>query len=291
MTIDIAAIKHYSQPRTLPTDTLGTPAGRHLVAIDIDGTTVHHDGTLTPRVRDAVRRTVHAGHEVVIATGRSVLAAAPVIAELGLSRGYAVCSNGAVTLRLDPAAPGGWTVIEQATFDPRAVLDTLRRTFPTGGLAVERVGVGFDIHGDFPPAELDGEVRSVSWRRLGAQPTTRVTFCDPEADVEEFAEHVGALGLHGVNYAIGFTAWLDITATGVSKASALEAVRQRVGVDPERVVAVGDQRNDIEMLAWAARGVAMGNAPDEVAAIADFVTDDVYADGLAEVLDLLPAAV
>lgn len=290
MTIDITALPRYSQARTLPFDELGTPAGRHLVAIDIDGTTVHHDGTLTDRVRDAVRRTADAGHDVVIATGRSVLAAAPVIRALGLSSGYAVCSNGAVTLRLDPSEPDGWVVIEQQTFDPAPVLATLRRTFPTGGLAVERVGAGFDVHGDFPPGELDGEVRQVSWRRMGSHPTTRVTFCDPQADVEQFAGHVGAMGLQGVNYAVGFTAWLDITATGVSKASGLESVRAALGIDHARTVTVGDQRNDLEMLAWAACGVAMGNAPDEVAAVADYVTDDVYSDGLAEVLDRLSAA-
>ena len=52
-------------------------------------------------------------------------------------------------------------------------------------------------------------------------------------------------------------------------------------------VAVGDQRNDVEMLVWAARGVAMGNAPDEVKAIADEVTGSVTDDGLADVLDSL----
>ena len=49
-------------------------------------------------------------------------------------------------------------------------------------------------------------------------------------------------------------------------------------------MAVGDQRNDIEMLTWAARGVAMGQAPDEVKAVADEVTGTVDEDGLVPVL-------
>ena len=48
------------------------------------------------------------------------------------------------------------------------------------------------------------------------------------------------------------------------------------------------QRNDVEMLQWAARGVAMGNAPEEVKAVADEVTADVYDDGLVLVLNSLP---
>ena len=56
-------------------------------------------------------------------------------------------------------------------------------------------------------------------------------------------------------------------------------------VEPCDTVAVGDQRNDIEMLQWAARGVAMGNAPEEVQAIADEVTGTVEEAGLATVLE------
>ena len=81
--------------------------GPRLVAIDIDGTTVDHAGVLSPAVARAVSDVVAAGHHVVIATGRSIVATMPVIAELGLTTGYAVCSNGAVTLTIDPGAPRG----------------------------------------------------------------------------------------------------------------------------------------------------------------------------------------
>jgi hydroxymethylpyrimidine pyrophosphatase-like HAD family hydrolase len=55
-------------------------------------------------------------------------------------------------------------------------------------------------------------------------------------------------------------------------------------VEPKDTVAVGDQRNDIEMLHWAARGIAMGNAPDEVKSVADEVAGHVDDDGLVPVL-------
>ena len=97
-------------------------------------------------------------------------------------------------------------------------------------------------------------------------------------------EQVERVGLHGVSYAVGWTAWLDINPEGVSKGSALELVRRRLHVEPADTVAIGDQRNDIEMLEWAARGVAMGQAPDEVKAAADEVTGTVEEDGLAQVL-------
>lgn len=133
---------------------LGTSAGRHLVALDIDGTTLHHDGTLSDEVYRAVRETVAAGHDVVIATGRSLLEAWPVIDALGLRTGYAVCSNGAVTLRLDPAERQRYRIVDQVTFDPRPALELLRDAWPGAVFAVERVGVGFDVSGEFPDGDL-----------------------------------------------------------------------------------------------------------------------------------------
>ena len=92
------------------------------------------------------------------------------------------------------------------------------------------------------------------------------------------------IGLHHVNYAVGYTAWMDINPEGVSKASALELVRRKLAIEPSNTVAVGDQRNDLEMLEWAARGVAMGQAPDEVKDAADEVTGPIENDGAADVL-------
>ena len=138
--------------------------------------------------------------------------------------------------------------------------------------------------------DLSGELAVSSWETLTSSPTTRLTFYSPDAHVEEFAHTVERIGLHGVNYAVGFTAWLDVAPAGVSKASALQGVRDRLGIAPTRTIGVGDQRNDLEMLQWAACGVAMGNAPAEVKAVADLVTGHVADDGLADVLRALVPA-
>ncbi|MEP6856491.1 MAG: HAD hydrolase family protein, partial [Pedococcus sp.] len=111
-----------------------------------------------------------------------------------------------------------------------------------------------------------------------------VTFRSPNGTAEDFLALTDRIGLHGVNYAVGFSAWLDLNPEGVSKGSALEILRRQLEIDPQYTVAVGDQRNDLEMLRWAARGVAMGNAPDEVKAAADEVTGDVDDNGLVPIL-------
>ena len=258
-----------------------------LIALDLDGTTIHHDGTMSPAVRQAVGDVAEAGFHVVIATGRAILATMPLIADLGLDHGFAVCSNGAVTLELDPDHPDGYRILDTVTFDPGPALEMLRGSWPDAVVAVEELGVGFKVSAPFPDGELMGELRVVSWAELSESPATRVTFRSPTGTAEDFLALVERIGLHGVNYAVGFTAWLDINPEGVSKASALELIRRRLGVEPVHTVAVGDQRNDIEMLQWAARGVAMGNAPDEVKVAADEVTLHVDEDGLVPILESL----
>src|SRR5450631_1878338 len=255
-----------------------------LIALDLDGTMLRRDGTMSPSVREAVRDVVAAGVNVVISTGRAIGSTMPIVNDLGLEHGFVVCSNGAVTLELDPDEPEGYRILDVVTFDPGPALAMLRGSWPDAVVAVEEVGVGFKVSGPFPDGELVGEVRVVPWAELSASPATRVTFRSPTGTAQDFLELVERIGLHSVNYAVGFTAWLDINPEGVSKASALELVRRRLGVEPPQTTAVGDQRNDLGMLHWAARSVAMGNAPDEVKAVADEVTLDVDQDGLVSVL-------
>ncbi|MGD8149964.1 HAD family hydrolase [Ornithinimicrobium sp. Y1694] len=259
-----------------------------LVALDVDGTIVHHDGHLSPRVAAVVRELDALPHvTVLIATGRSVLATMPIVEQLGLDTPgrLNVCSNGAVTISVDAEAEGGYRLEDVVTFDPAPAVALLRQELPGVLVAVEEIGVGFKVDSPFPEGELWGEEIVVPFEELIAKPVTRVTFRDPRATSEDFTALVERIGLHGVSYAVGFSAWLDLAPEGVSKASALEQVRRHLGVQPHRTVAVGDQRNDLEMLGWAARGYAMGQAPPEVMAAADKVTGTVEEDGLAQALD------
>jgi HAD superfamily hydrolase (TIGR01484 family) len=116
---------------------------------------------------------------------------------------------------------------------------------------------------------------------LDAEPKNRVNIRDPHPKEEEFVALAENVGLQGTNYFIGWTAWLDLAPDGVSKASALAEVAERLGVAQQDVLAIGDGRNDVAMLEWAGRGVAMGQSPLEVQEAADDVTETVHNDGVA----------
>ncbi len=260
-----------------------------LVALDVDGTIVDHDEALSDRVRVAVQRVAASGAHVVVATGRSLHGVLPVLQRLDLHTGFLVCSNGAVTVELDRSEPEGYRVVSLHTFDASRAAQALRASIPTGLFAVEVLGRGFKVTGPFPDGELTGEVEVVPFEEMFDEPVMRVVVRSPEHTSAEFGELVAGIGLHGVAYSVGWTAWLDLAPDGVTKASALEDVRSRLDVPRAATIAVGDGRNDVEMLQWAARGVAMGNAPAEVRAVADEVTGDVDDDGLADVLEDLLA--
>jgi HAD superfamily hydrolase (TIGR01484 family) len=266
-----------------------TEPGPLLIALDVDGTIIDYDEVLSERVRTAVRGVIDAGHHVVVATGRSLPGVLPVLDRLGLIRGWCVCSNGGITLRLDPDLPDGYEIAQRVTFDPAPALRLLREHLPTALYAVENVGVGFRLTAPFPPGELYGRLDYVDFEELLTTAATRVIVRSPEHTPAQFLRIVEQVGLHGVSYAVGWTAWLDLAPDGVSKASALEPVRSTLGVPRERTLAVGDGRNDVEMLMWAGRAVAMGQAEPELLAVADEVAPGVEDDGLAKVLEPLTA--
>ena len=259
-----------------------------LVALDVDGTLMTYDGVISPGVLDAVQRLRDSGVHVVLATGRGVHSAVPVAAELGITDGWVVCSNGAVTARIAPAHPLGYEVVRTITFDPGPALRAIVMELPDALYAVEDLGVGFRVSGDFPEGELSGELERVTFEELTTTPATRVVIRAPDSSPDDFHAVVARVGLHEVEYAVGWSAWLDLTPGGVSKASALEEIRRELGVEPHATVAIGDGSNDIQMLRWAARGVAMAHAPESTRLAADEVTGSIDDDGaLAVLLSLL----
>lgn len=258
-----------------------------MVCLDVDGTLVDHEGRMHDRVRDSARAVVAAGHHVVIATGRSRGATLPVAQTLGISTGYVVCSNGGVTLRLDPRLEDGFEVTDQRTFDPHSVLRQLRERLPGAKYALELPDGSFLGTERFQDKSFGVRAEGVPFDELLEQTAVRLVVFSTDASAEEFGRAVQGIGLSGVTYSVGWTAWLDVAAAGVTKASGLEALRTVLGVAPQDTVAVGDGRNDIEMLRWAGRGVAMGQAPEEVLEAADEVTGHVDEHGLADVLDSL----
>lgn len=261
---------------------------RHLIALDLDGTVLHHDGTIDDPVAEAIRALAAAGHEIVIATGRSVDATLPVVEQLRIRPTWVVACNGAVTLKCDALATRAYRHEYIETFDPSDVLRKIRSRLVTAHFGVETSEGEFLFTEHIPASTLPGRKREVPFDELlsGIQ-ATRMVVVSPDHVIEDFLAIVDTMGLTRVSYAIGYTAWLDIAPEGVSKESALEVVRARLDIPRANVFAAGDGHNDVQMLRWAGRhgeAVAMGQAADDVKAHATHVTGRIDEAGLATAL-------
>jgi len=267
-----------------------TDSPRWLVALDIDGTVLHEDGTLSPEVTQAVQQARDAGHEVTLATGRSVSMTIPVLERLSIVPEYVVCSNGAITLKRDIEAPSGYRRFHVEHFDPTPVLTRIREKLPEAHYAVEDETGLYRYTDWFPEGALDAMSEQVSFEELLTTVATRVVVIAPGHEIDDFLAVVENMGLHQVSYTVGWTAWLDIAPEGINKSTALELVRNSLGFPLDRVMVIGDGRNDIEMLQWAAqqgRAVAMGQAPDEVRVHATEITGHFLENGVATALQPL----
>jgi len=263
-----------------------------VVALDIDGTLLTWvEGTgaaseaITSAVVEAVQRAYDAGAHIVLASGRSPHSMTKIADLLGIPRDgderlWIVASNGAVIMRYPPA-----DVVHEETFDARPAVEAILRRHPKALVGVEERGIGYRVNDHFPPGELTGDMIITPVEEIVAQPVSRVIIRDPEASSEDFVELGRSLGLHGISYVVGWTAWLDLTPVGVSKASGLSYVCDQLDAEPGDVLALGDGRNDLEMFAFAGRAVAMGQSIPEVQDAADAVTDPVDDDGAAAELN------
>lgn len=270
---------------------------RALIALDIDGTVMpfgtrdergeYVPARPDPEVAEVIRALHDAGHEVVLATGRSVEATLDVLEQLRIRSEWVVACNGAVTLKRDPLATRAYRRHTVEAFDPSELLQRIRTHLVSAMYGVETAEGEFLYTDKIPSGTLPRRQRKVTFEQLREVQASRVLVVSPDHALQDFLEISETLGLNRVSYAVGLTTWFDIAPEGVTKASALEVIRSRQGIDRSRVFAAGDADNDLQMLRWAGRmgdSVAMGQAEPHVKEAAKRVTGTVFENGLAMAL-------
>jgi hydroxymethylpyrimidine pyrophosphatase-like HAD family hydrolase len=269
--------------RTIP------PVLPRVVATDLDGTLLRSDGTLEGRTLRALQRIEACGALVVLCTARPARWLAPLAPAAG-RHGVAVCANGGVIFSVHDEV-----VLEQfplATDVAREVVAHLRSALPDGAWAVEQARAFAREPAYTPrwPVPDDSVVDAID--ALLAIPPVKLMLRHPHLTVDVLAARARELVGHlvEVTYSSSEDALLEISAAGVSKASALSALCADRGIAAEEVLAFGDMPNDLPMLAWAGRGVAVANAHPDVLAAADEVTAANDEAGVAQVLERMLAA-
>jgi hypothetical protein len=171
--------------------------------------------------------------------------------------------------------------------DPADVLRSIRAHLETARFAVEDERGHYRYTDPFPDATIGLDSEHVDFDELLAHPATRVVVISPDHDTEDFLAIVEAMGLQRVSYAIGWTAWLDIAADGVNKATAAEPVRAgsaSPGSGSWRWVTAATTSNCSAGRPSVVVVSPWGQSPAEVMEAAGERTGTVHEDGLAHVL-------
>lgn len=256
-----------------------------LIATDMDGTLLRSDQTISDRTLAAIRDAHHAGIVVMAATGRGWRSAVPLLA-VAPAITTAICSNGALVR--DIVGEGNTDVFAFPADRVQPLVDSVVSTVPDAGLAWELATGAFgfdrvyaqlrpdvaehypDHEGERPPAGDD--MLKLLVRHPQMDEAALLTVLEPVVPSDVLATYSGI-------------DTVEITGAGIHKAHALAVVCGRLGIEASEVVALGDNRNDTEMLRWAGRGVAMGNALPATVAVADEQTAHHMDDGVAMVIE------
>ncbi|GAA0831921.1 HAD family hydrolase [Streptosporangium amethystogenes subsp. fukuiense] len=249
------------------------------IVTDLDGTLVGRDLAMVPSSRDALRRFVASGGEVVIATGRMELSALRYYEELGLT-GAAILYNGARTVDLGTGA------VLRSRHLPvnawKALLD-LFEELPRGVYPVAfSGGEALAVH-DVPELRDYARRDGITLRDPGdwsALSPGEITKCMLIGD--RFPE----LDIPGTVTVRSEATYLEVLPEGATKGAALRELAASRGVPLEQIAAVGDNPNDIDMIMTAGLGAAVGDGHPQVRAVADVVVGACADGAVADVVEL-----
>ncbi len=256
-----------------------------LIAVDIDGTLLRTDNTLSPANLAAVRKAQASGIPVTLATGKPPWAMVWLAEEMGL-HGPQVTANGAGIW-----TPGqGTEIISRLDWeDVHTALAYARDNTLPRALS--------GTHGVFCEPGWAPEGVEEALREVGEEPPTIVPdACEAEPDpwkVITIARRGQPLppapALRTAHWVRTGSAFFEAIPSGSSKATGVEEVCRRLGIAREAVAAIGDSENDLPLLRWAGVGIAMAHAPAEVRQAADVLTTTNNEDGVAKAIEKLLA--
>lgn len=270
------------------------------ILLDVDGTLTNDEKDITPRTRDALLKAQEKGVILVLASGRTANGLSRYAAELDMphNNGVLVCFNGAKSLNCQT----GHTYFEQSLtveegkavlehmkqFDVAPVIDRGEYMYVNDAFfTIERDGkpwhiIEYEAHSNNYLLQESHDLAALADWRINKI----LTAGQPEYLQEVWQEM--AAPFEGKLSSMFTAPWyFEFTPLGVDKVRALTDTFEVLGIDSSEVISFGDAPNDLTMIKWAATGVAMGNAAEEVRAHADYVTGTNNEDGIADALATL----
>lgn len=256
-----------------------------LLALDLDGTLLDHRMQITPAVKAAVAAAQAQGVIVTIATGRTFRATMPYAEALEL-HGPLICYQGGAVFdsttgaMTQPVALPGMLAAEgvQLMLD----LGMFCLVYADEKLYIaDETRPEFDFYMTFHPEGVDFVVAPDLVKTTQTLNPLKVQLTAPAEAIDQIVSRFTDTFAGRMDVLRAHDHFLELTPLGISKGRSLEALARSHGIPRERVVAIGDHFNDMEMILWAGLGLAMANGAPEVKAAADAVVPSVGEDGVA----------
>ena len=259
---------------------------QQLIASDLDGTLFGPDSVPEPRTVAAVNAVVDAGYIFVAVTGRSYFGGADRVTNSGANAHWFIGSNGGHRMHLATRM-----LEERLLFterDVRSMVNDLPRDLAGIGFGFEHDG-GFSYDAGFRavfPTASDGGPRqdTAVW---ASHDIGKIFVSHPTLTSEELIDVSTQLVPEGTHVTTSGTSFVELTPPGGDKAMGLARLCAKLEIDAADVVAFGDNNNDVSMLGWAGRGIAMDNATPDAKAAADEITATNTDFGVAVILEAL----
>jgi Cof subfamily protein (haloacid dehalogenase superfamily) len=258
-----------------------------LLALDLDGTILGDQFTISARVLDALSEAERRGVRVTIATGRPVEVTRPFVQAVRVNA-PAICLQGGLIYDFTTEK-----VLHELTLPHElgCTLADLERQHPAwqavvyAGDALYISSIRYD-QGFY--ASLLGKslaVRTNLCEALGGQNPQKVLFIVPAEDAPLALNVLKGVAGECATVVQSHALFVEVNPSGADKGAGLARLAEDLGIPRERVMAIGDQDNDATMIAWAGLGVAMGNASAASKAVADWVAPPVNEDGAAVAIE------
>jgi Cof subfamily protein (haloacid dehalogenase superfamily) len=262
------------------------------IACDLDRTLIGEDSVLRPRTRAALGAARDAGLHVVLATGRMFRSVRPYAQEAGLADPL-VCYQGAVV-----ADPGSGEFLRHEPIPLEEAREAIAAVEAEGFGLNCYVGDELYVASETPESKRYATFQSIPIHTVGplldwldAEPTKLVTIGDP-AELDALEVRLKAHFGDRLFISKSLPYFLEFARAGVTKGSGMAFVAGRLGFSASETVAFGDGENDVELLQWAGRSVAVANAHPRALAAADEICASVDDEGVAQrieaLLDSLP---
>lgn len=259
-----------------------------MIVLDLDDTLLRDDYTISNRTKEALMKAQEIGVKVVLASGRPTFAMKHIAEELNLAKygSFILSFNGSKIIDWqDKKEIFSSTLSSEAA---HKLYDISRRE----GVNIHTY-VGDDIvtEDDNPYTAQESTITGLpvklvdSFKETVTEPVVKCLMVYEPETLKQVEAKLQAELDDEFSVMRSKPYFLEFMEKGISKGTSLNQLIQILGIEREEVIAMGDSYNDVEMIQFAGLGVAMGNAPEDIKALANHVTDTNMNDGVAKVVE------